>query len=232
MYAISERSYFRPEPRGLSSVATDNQIVAVGAAAGSSAVAIGAATGAIAGPVGAAIGAGIGVVTMLVSDLIANSGCGQTCVETSSWANQAEPLLSQNVQAYFAQPSPRSQSSQTAALANFDSVWAALVAQCSQAGTGDAGKRCISDRQAGACTWKQTSTSSLLSIPGEPQAGACWNWFSGYRDPIANDAVVEDSSSALALGAADTSATATSSSSYLVPALIAGAVLVGWLVLK
>lgn len=235
MYALSN-PYFRPLP-GLG--ASSAQIgTAVGAAAGSSAVAIGVATGAIAGPVGAAIGAGIGLVTTLVSALIANSGCGPTCVATSGWANQAEPLLRQNVLAYFSQPAPRSRSSQSAALANFDAVWNTLRAQCGQPGTGDAGVRCVTDRQAGACTWRQTGSSPLLGIPGEPQVGECWNWDSGYRAPIANDSeVVDDSVSGIAQGAVDSSIEAVSAlagglGSLGVPLLIGAAVLAVWVVLK
>jgi len=133
------------------------------------------------------IGAALAGITTLVTTLIANSGCGQTCIETSQWANQAEPVLAKNILAYFALPTPRTQSQQNAALANFLATWQALVNACGQPGTGDAGKRCISDRQSGACTWKQTTTSPLLGIPGEPQPGECWNWWSGYHDPIAND---------------------------------------------
>ena len=156
-------------------------------ATAAAAPAVGAALGVSTSLAVPIIGAAIAGVTTLITALIQNSGCGVTCVETSQWANQAEPLLQQNIQAYFSQPAPRSQSSQTAALANFDNVWAKLQQLCGQSGTGNAGVRCISDRQEGACTWKQTSTSPLLQYPGEPQPGACWNWFNGYRDPIAND---------------------------------------------
>jgi len=134
------------------------------------------------------IGAALVGVTFLITKLIQNSGCGVTCVETSSWANQAEPLLRQNLNAYFALPKPRPQSAQAAALANFDAIWDQLVQLCSQPGTGNAGKRCISDRQAGACTWKQNATYSPdIMAAGEPQIGECWNWFTGYRSPIQND---------------------------------------------
>ena len=145
------------------------------------------------------IGVAIAGVTILLTYLIKNSGCGQTCIETSSWANQAEPLLRQNIAAYFNEPAPRSQSQQNAALANFDTTWAALVNLCSGYGTGDAGKRCISDRQSGACTWKATADSPW---PGGPAQGVCWNWFNAYRDPIANDLnVVSDSASSVVSGA-------------------------------
>jgi hypothetical protein len=168
----------------------------VSAVAGSSVASILGVSTAVAIPI---IGAAIAGVTFLVADLIKNSGCGQTCIETSQWANQAEPILRQNIQAYFSNPAPRSQSQQNAALANFDTVWARLVQMCSDPSTGDAGKRCISDRQAGACTWKQSTAWVSLNIPGEPQPGQCWNWFNGYRDPIANDPnVVPDSAASIA----------------------------------
>lgn len=171
----------------------------VSAVAGSSVASILGVSTAVAIPI---IGAAIAGVTFLVVDLIKNSGCGQTCIETSQWANQAEPILRQNIQAYFSNPAPRSQSQQNAALANFDAVWARLVQMCSDPSTGDAGKRCISDRQAGACTWHQSTAWVSLNIPGEPQPGECWNWQNGYRDPIANDPnVVPDSIGSIASSA-------------------------------
>ena len=44
--------------------------------------------------------------------------------------------------------------------------------------------------------WKQTA-SGAASYPGVPAEGACWNWFSGYRDPIANDPGVVQGSDTL-----------------------------------
>lgn len=217
---------------GASTPSTATEATAVGGAVGSSTVATLVATGAVAGPVGAAIGAGIGLVATLISALGIGQGCGQTCIETSQWANQAEPLLLQNIQAYFAQPAPRSQSSQAAAIANFMTVWNNLVTLCTQPNLGTAGQNCISDRQSGACTWKQTTTSPLLAFTqyGEPAPGSCWNWWSGYHDPIANDPdVVPDAQSALAQGEADTSASVVSggsSSSLMLPVILIGAALV------
>ncbi len=119
-------------------------------------------------------------VTLVASLLIKNSGCGQTCIVTSQWADQAANALKQNLDAYFAEP-VRTAASQKLALQNFDAIWARLQEMCGDPSTGDAGKRCISDRERGACKWKDQ--------------GACWNWFIGYRDPIANDkGVVPDSS--------------------------------------
>lgn len=126
------------------------------------------------------IGAALVGATMLAVYLIKNSGCGQTCIVTSQWANQAERGLQQNLAAYLALPSPRPASARDVALANFDAIWQTLNQQCGQPGTGDAGVRCITDRQAGACKWKDSQ-------------GRCFNWFSGYRDPIANDTDVSSS---------------------------------------
>ena len=80
-------------------------------------------------------------------------------------------MLQQNVAAYKA--GPHTTSSQAQALANFDAVWNALVENCRTEQYGDPGVRCVEDRDAGSCEWRE--------------AGECWNWFVGYRDPIAND---------------------------------------------
>jgi hypothetical protein len=164
----------------------------------SSAASTAAATGSTAAILGMApalavpiIGAALVGVATVVALLIKNSGCGITCVETSQWANQAEPYLKQNADAYFALPSPRTRSQQTAALNVFDTVWARLQQLCGQPGTGNAGARCISDRQSGSCKWKATGTPPW---PGSPAVGSCWNWFNAYRDPIANDTGVVDDS--------------------------------------
>ena len=135
------------------------------------------------------IGAAIMAATLGI-ELILNSGCGQTCIISSNWANNAETLLTQNIAAYFALPAPRSAEAKAQALANFDNVWNYLSQECSNPSLGNAGVRCIQDRMAGACTWKQTHAPDY---PGQPDIGACWNWFNGYRDPIENDpAVVTD----------------------------------------
>jgi len=178
-------------------IAAIGQPVAVAAGAAPLAGAIGVGV-----PVaGAFIAAGIMAVSAVVS-AIENSGCGESCIITSDWANAAEKALQQNIAAYFALPAPRSQSNQAAALSNFDRVWASLVAQCQGTNT-TAGQRCITDRQAGACIWKQPASS--VPAWGTPAAGECWNWFNGYRDPIANDPnVVEDSVAASAASAVST----------------------------
>lgn len=93
-------------------------------------------------------------------------GCGQTCVAATSIVDQIEPYLRQNKDLYLG--GPRTLDSQQTALAVFDSTWQSVLAGCGNADLGDAGKRCISDRQ----------------------RGGKWDWFSYYRDPIANDTTV------------------------------------------
>jgi hypothetical protein len=118
-----------------------------------------------------------GGVASLLAAFGVGSGCGETCVLSTKYANQAESLLKQNLDTYLAQH-PRYYSAQQAALGVFNAVWNDLVQQCSNPSLGSAGQRCISDRQAGACKWRDSS-------------GRCFNWFSGYRDPIANDPTVQ-----------------------------------------
>ena len=129
------------------------------------------------------VGAAIAAVGIAI-EAILNSGCGQTCIETSSWANQAEPLLQQNIEAYFQLSTPRPQSLQQAAMNNFMSIWNRLVQLCSQPGLGTAGQNCINDRQQGACKWKASATGAY---PGQPAQGQCWNWFNAYYTPIQQD---------------------------------------------
>jgi hypothetical protein len=197
---------------------------ATAAATGSSALILGMAP-ALAVPI---IGAAIAGVTLLAITLL-RSGCGQTCVVTSQWANQAEAALQENIRAYFSN-STRTRSMQNAALANFDVLWAKLSELCGQPGLGQAGVNCIADRQRGACKWHQTADSPLLGYPGQPQPGACWNWFSGYRDPIANDpAVIEDATLAAQTASAELSRVVESAGGYTnLLVLAAGVGLVAW----
>lgn len=157
------------------------------------------------------IGAAVALVGFAVEALI-NSGCGQPCVVTTTWANQAEQVLQQNIAAYFAVPTPRPTSVQQAALAQFQTVWNSLVQQCNSPSLGAPGQRCITDRQAGACTWHQTAAA--LPPWGTPPVGACWNWWNGYHDPIANDPdTVADAGIITGSAASTASSTAAASSS-------------------
>ena len=160
--------------RGFGDAATEAaQVTQMGGTLASATIGTLSATGTVALPALTIplIGAGVAAVTVAIA-LIKNSGCGDTCIIASNDANKIEPLLQQNAAAYLA--GPRTVSSQQQALANFDQIWAALVQACSNPALGNAGKRCISDRQASSCKWQGAD-------------GSCWNWFIGYRDPIAND---------------------------------------------
>ena len=209
--------------RGLGSAASAGQQIQIGGTiAASTATAIlgsmtaGGAT-AIFGITSAAvpvIGAALVAATLLVQYLVTNSGCGQTCIETSQWANQAAAALQKVLDAYFALPAPRTEAQKAVAIANFQAIWAQLVAACGQPGTGNAGVRCISDRQAGACTWKQKYAPVY---PGEPNIGECWNWFSGYLNPIQQDPVVPDPAPTVASVASSVSDTVSSAFSTASP---------------
>lgn len=135
------------------------------------------------------IGAGLMAATMLIQHLVANSGCGQTCIVTSQWANQAAAALQKVMDSYFALPAPRTEAQKAVAVASFRAIWSTLQQQCGQPGTGDAGVRCISDRQEGACVWRQKYAPVYK---GQPEIGECWNWFNGYLKPIQDDPVIPD----------------------------------------
>ena len=122
--------------------------------------------------------AAAGAAAALLAAMGVGSGCGQTCVISTKYANQAEAVLKQNLQTYLAQR-PRYYSAQQAALGVFNAVWNDMVAQCSNPSLGNAGVRCITDRQSGACKSEWMTN------------GQCWNWWIGYHDPIANDGTVQ-----------------------------------------
>ncbi len=151
------------------------------------------------------VGPAIAGIVLAVTTIL-NSGCGDACIVTSNWANQAADLLEQNIRAYFALPVPRPVEAKAQALANFDNIWSYLHQQCSNPSLSTAGQHCISDRQSGACVWHQTGQPEF---PGQPAYGDCWNWFSAFRDPIANDpAVVTENTISLAGGGTTTTGTA------------------------
>jgi hypothetical protein len=209
--------------RGLSAVSTQtSQVISVSSGAATSVVdatlaptiasTLGISATAAIPIIGAAIAAiGFGIEAIL------NSGCGSTCIVTSNWANQAEALLQQNITAYFNLAVPRPLSAQQAALANFNTVWNYLVQQCSNAQLGTAGVNCIQDRQAGACKWHQSA--STVPPWGTPPAGACWNWFNGYHDPIANDPDVYDDGGVTTSSNSTSAATSAASTGTLTGAL-------------
>jgi len=224
-------SYQRTYPRGFGAVnpaPTTGQLISTGIlSAGTVAGAL------VGGPVGAAVAIGISAATALLQGVI--NGCGSTCQVTSTWANQVESVLQQNIAAYFALPTPRSTVDQAAAIQNFNTAWNALVSECNNPSLGSAGQNCISEREAGACHW--TQPASAVPLWGSPPAGACWNWFNGYLDPIQNDPDVYTPSNVVPASLS----TATDAISNLISGagistetlfLVAAAGILAWVVLK
>ncbi len=210
-----------PFRRGMSDAISDAaQATSLGGSLASATVGAAVPAGLIAGSTASIaipiIGVGVAAV-MIALTLIRNSGCGQTCIVAANDANKIEPLLQANLNGYFA--GPRTVASQQQALANFDQIWAALAEACGNPALGNAGKRCISDRQRGACVWRQTSASN---IPGSVQPGECWNWFNGYRDPIANDPAVSAAPSLNSILGGDGAAGTFNAKSLLIPAALLG----------
>jgi hypothetical protein len=114
-----------------------------------------------------------GLAVAGLSNLFASvfSGCGQTCVEATHVVDQVErQYMVPNLQQYLALP-VRTKAAQDAALQVFDYAWQMVLQGCGDPNLGDAGRRCISER------------GPSGSIPGHPGM----NWFTLYRDPIAND---------------------------------------------
>lgn len=175
---------------------TTNAAIGAGAAGAQLGLTLATTTAAI--PVaGAIIAAGI-AITALVENLIANSGCGPTCVASSNFANQVGQAMTNNLNAYLS--SPRTTADQAAALGNYDYLKAQLIQLCSNPALGDAGVRCITDRFNGACKWQSTpgawarraDGSSYWVEPGAAGSGStCWNYDVGMRDPIATDPDVQ-----------------------------------------
>ena len=175
----------------LAASTTATGIAAGTIAAGSTATVMGISA-AVVPVIGVAIAALIGIGIAIAN---ACKGCGQTCIEATSIANQCATLLAQNVDVYTGSPI-RFASMQVAALNTFDTTMAALDQACSNPALGAAGQRCISDRQRGACHWKASpggwNADGTFTKWGAVGSGtACWDWFVGMRDPIANDPNVQ-----------------------------------------
>lgn len=129
-------------------------------------------------------------------------GCGQTCVQATQYADQAGAALEQLLHQYFTQP-VRYRSSQVAALAYIDQVFGYVQTSCGNPALGQAGQNCISQRlNPSACHWtasapaftKNADGSYSFTPAGRAGSGSwCFNWVTGYRDPVATDpGVVED----------------------------------------
>lgn len=143
-----------------------------------SAGATGAATAALttASIATAAVTAGIGAVAVLVMAFLSRKGPQQK-VLTTQVVNQVEPLLKQNLAAWNA--SSKSCADQAVCLAHFDVLWNEVVQSCADPSLGDPGHSCIDDRLPSGVQFEYNT----FHLVGNGK----WNWFSYYRDPIAND---------------------------------------------
>jgi hypothetical protein len=132
------------------------------------------------------IAAGVLAIGSAIQNFFFHPDCSK--IATTQIVNQAEVFLKQNLAAWQSlSASQKTVEAQQAALMNFDNVWAQVVQACGSGQYGTAGQNCIGDRQQGACHY-------------QPQPGQCWNWFVGYRDPIANDPQVQQNVAANPVG--------------------------------
>jgi hypothetical protein len=145
-------------------------------------------------------------VAKILATLGIGEGCGVTCTQATAIVNQAEPAFVANVMQYEA-----GQITQQQAIDTYNNLWSAMAVAC-HAIPGTAGQDCLSDRQQGACTWKQTADGDTLGLPGVPDVGECWNWYLGYYVPLTYPPVNAPAGSVGAQAASSTSATSSSSS--------------------
>lgn len=141
-----------------------------------------------AAPIAAAV-AGLVAVGLAIANQF--QGCGITCVRATEIADKLQVYWQQNLDTYNNAP-VHFYSMQQAALNNFDFGWNAMVKACSDPSLGDAGVRCISERQrGGVAPWCPT-----------PDHTGC-DAFHDFRDPIENDPnVVPDPPEATAAASA------------------------------
>ncbi len=156
----------------------------VGTAVASTGSAIGTAL-AIGGSAGGPIGAAVGLVVGLIGGLLFKPDVKK--LAATSITDQITPYMQANLDSWKALPdNQKTPELQAQYLANFDAYWTQLVNSCSNPQLESAGQNCISDRQQGACKWRDDT-------------GQCWNYFTGFRDPIANDPAVAANSTPTAI---------------------------------
>jgi len=128
------------------------------------------------------IGAAVAGVCLAIMAIISRKGPKQK-VATTQLAEDVIKVLQDNLAAYMA--GPRTRSSQSQALANFDAGEAFLFGPdaCGSSEMGDPGLRCIFERQpVGTCTQAQADAAhEPLSDCGK------YSMSRDLRDPIAND---------------------------------------------
>jgi hypothetical protein len=161
------------------------QAAAIQGVATAGQIASGLSTAAWAVPV---IGAAVAGVTFWLSSMFRRGAQKEAATKI---VEQIGDKMKENVEAYFA--GPRTLASQQQALANFDAAWNAMVQALSNRQLGDAGKRGIAERDRSGCKWHaacQTQdplTGICIGYGPDGSGPDCWNYFVGFRDPIAND---------------------------------------------
>ena len=189
-------------------------------------IAVGAAVGQALIPI-PGVGAAIGAVESLIVSMFQPN---LQKIQASNDANEIEPILQQNLANWLSlSPSQKTESVQAAALQVFDAGWA----QYESAVQPDLAKApdSISDRAEGSCAYHTAQcagwTTGGTYVPNGPNqsTGCCWNWFVGYRDPIADDPNV----TADPAGGTSASSTSASSDSWMLYAAIGIAALAAFL---
>jgi hypothetical protein len=140
--------------------------------------------------IGGLVENGIGLANNIgleIADLIASTGCGNTCKTATDVVNTAGNLLNITCGNYWAMPAPRPRTAQKQALFIIDAIISWMVQQCSNPALGDAGTRCVAER---------TGTGCVGNCPKTCGDGTqcCCNPEIVNRLPIANDSSVYDDS--------------------------------------
>lgn len=162
----------------------------------------------VVGPILAGIGAVMGPIAVMFK------GCGQTCIQSSNFANQASSALDQLRAQYFAQP-VHYESVQQATMQAVENILNWLNQACGSPALGPAGQKCISERlvRGGTAPW----------CPNPGNTGC--DYWTTYYDPVAHDtSVVPDpASSNVSVNPVTGQVTDISSSKFPVPLMIGGA---------
>ena len=110
------------------------------------------------------------------------SGCGATCTQATTYANQAGAQLDTLKAQYFALPTPRPYEAQQAFLQACNQIFGWLQQMCGNPALGKAGQRCIAER----LTRRPCPSTLNDSNMGGGQIKFCDYW-SYFYDPVAND---------------------------------------------
>jgi len=223
--AFHPRRYGHPRRRGMG--ATTAQIAGSAVTGGFD---IAGAALAMTG-VGAPIGAIVAAIGSILGPIVASfNGCGQTCVQATAIVNQAGPLIQQAFDLYMQQP-VHYKSVQAAFLSQFDQIWAAVDQALSNPALGTAGQNGIASFGPQACyfkaspgSWNQVNGVWTWTTFGPRGSGSgCFNWFTAYRDPVANDpTVVPDPSPLASVGSSVSSLLSGATSGNILPLLMIG----------